>query len=405
MSLKEVKCMADGSVIIDTQLDSSPFKKGLSSLGSLVSGSGLSAALGGILKGVTAVGGALSAAGGFAVKTGMAFDSSMSQVAATMGLTVDEIGGMRDAAIKYGASTAFSATEAAQAMNYLALAGYDAEKAVDVLPSVLNLAAAGGLDLAYASDLATDAMAALGIEATSENLTHFGDQMAMTASKANTSVAQLGEAILTVGGTANSLAGGTVELNTALGVLANRGIKGAEAGTHLRNMILSLSAPTDTARKALKKLGVQVTDTEGNLRPMNEIMAEFNAATEGMSETAKQKYLSKIFNKTDLAAVQALLAGCGEEWEELEANIESCDGAMQQMAETQLDNLSGDVTLLKSALESLGISAYDKVQGPLRDIVKLGSSMVPAMRKRLKRTRRNSAESGPFRSRTAWSRK
>ena len=287
--------MADGSVFIDTQLDTSNFSKGLASLGNLVSGSSLAKAGSTILKGVGVIGTALTTMGGFAVKTGMQFDSAMSQVAATMGKPVSEIGEMRDAALKYGASTAFSATEAAEALNYLALAGYDAGQAVDVLPSVLDLAAAGGLDLAYASDLVTDAMAALGEEATSSNVTAFGDKMAMTASKANTSVAQLGEAILTVGGTASTLAGGTTELNTALGVLANRGIKGAEGGTHLRNIILSLSAPTDKAAKALKKLGVEVTDSTGKMRPLNEIMADFNEKTAGMGETAKMQYLSQIF--------------------------------------------------------------------------------------------------------------
>ena len=136
-----------------------------------------------------------------------------------------------------GATTKFTASEAAQALNYLALAGYDAATSADVLPSILNLAAAGGLELANASDLATDAMAALGIEANAANLTRFGDEMAKASSKANYSVAQLGEAILTVGGTAKNLASGTVELNAALGVLANRGIKGEEGGTALRNMI------------------------------------------------------------------------------------------------------------------------------------------------------------------------
>ena len=373
--------MADGSVLIDAKLNTSPVEKGLASMKKLFSGSGIAkagkAAFTGITTAVTAAGAALTAMGGFAVKTGMEFDTAMSQVAATMGKSVDEIGAMRDAAIQYGASTAFSATEAAEALNYLALAGYDAEKAVDVLPSVLDLAAAGSMDLAYASDLVTDAMAALGVEATSENVTAFGDKMAKTASKANTSVAQLGEAILTVGGTAKSLAGGTSELNTALGVLANRGIKGSEGGTALRNVIMSLTAPTDIARKAMKKLGIQIEDTEtGKMRPLNEIMADFNKKTEGMSVAAKNDYLSKIFNKTDLAAVQALMAGCGEEWDLLYEAIENADGAMSDMAKTQLDNLEGDVENLTGALESLGIAAYDKVKEPMREIVQLGEEMI-----------------------------
>ena len=264
----------DGSVVIGIDGDSSGFKKELSGIGgvakSALSGMGNIAktAMVGVGTAIGAVTTAVGAIGTASAKVGMDFESSMSQVAATMGMTTEQLAAgstefdlLKQAAKDAGASTAFSATEAAEALNYLALAGYDAETAADALPAVLNLAAAGGLDLAYASDLATDAMSALGIEASKENLTKFGDQMARTASKANTSVGQLGEAILTVGGTAKSLAGGTTELNAALGVLANRGIKGSEGGTALRNVILSLSAPTDKAAGAMEALGLEGATT------------------------------------------------------------------------------------------------------------------------------------------------
>lgn len=148
------------------------------------------------------------------VGVGMSFDASMSQVAATMGTSVDQIQNLTDTAKEMGSTTAFTATQAADALNYLALAGYDANKAAEVLPSVLNLAAAGGMDLAYASDLVTDAMASLNIEANKQNVDEFGNKLAMAASRANANVAQLGEAILTVGGTAANLKGGTTELTT-----------------------------------------------------------------------------------------------------------------------------------------------------------------------------------------------
>ena len=371
--------MADGSVIIDSRLDSSGFEKGLQNLGGIAQ-----KGLGIVSTGIAAVSAGLTAAGGFAVKAGMSFDSAMSQVAATMGTTVDQIGVLSDVAKEMGATTAFSATEAAEALNYLALAGYDAATAADTLPAVLNLAAAGGMDLAYASDLATDAMSALGIEASNANLTEFGDKMAMTASKANTSVAQLGEAILSVGGTAKSLAGGTTELNTALGVLANRGIKGAEGGTHLRNVILALTAPTDKAAEAMKALGISATDSSGNMRPLNEILADFNTKMAGMSEAAKTQALNEIFNKTDLAAVQGLLAGVGDEWDKLAGSISNAGGAMQTMADTQLDNLEGDITILKSALEGLGIAAYEGFRDPLRSIVQLGTEMIDELSSAMK---------------------
>ena len=188
------------------------------------------------------------------VQTGMQFDSAMSQVAATMGTTVDQIGELRDFAQKMGATTAFSATQAAEALNYMALAGYDADTSMEMLPNVLNLAAAGSMDLARASDMVTDAQTALGL--TTEQTSEMVDQMAKTSSKTNTSVSQLGEAMLTIGATARNLKGGTVELSTVLGVLADNGIKGAEGGTHLRNAILSLQTPTTDVAAALEKLGM-----------------------------------------------------------------------------------------------------------------------------------------------------
>ena len=351
----------DGSVIIDIEGDSSKFKSALSGLGSIAS-----TALKGVTTAVAAVTTAVAGVATAAVKVGSSFESSMSQVAATMGLTVEDIRNgseefelLSQAAKDAGATTAFSASEAADALNYLALAGYDAATSADVLPSVLNLAAAGGLDLAYASDLATDAMAALGIEASSANLTEFGDKMAKTASKANTSVGQLGEAILTVGGTAKSLAGGTTELNAALGVLANRGIKGAEGGTALRNVILALSAPTDKAADAMSALGLEVYDAAGNMRPLNEVFRDLDSALSGMTEGEKTKVLNEIFNKVDLKSAQALLAGCGEEFDNLAAAIDDSAGAMQNMA-----------------LEGLGIGVYENLQAPLRDTVQFATELV-----------------------------
>lgn len=369
---------ADGSVVIEIIGDDKEFKSTLGSLGT-VAGSALKGTVTAVAAATTAVGGLAAAA----IKVGSNFESSMSQVAATMGITTADIANgskefeiLSQAAKDAGSTTAFSASQAAEALNYLALAGYDAQTAADALPAVLNLAAAGSMDLAYASDLATDAMAALGIEAYNENLTRFGDEMAKTASKANTSVAQLGEAILTVGGTAKSLAGGTTELNAALGVLANRGIKGSEGGTALRNVILSLSAPTDKAAASMKSLGLEVYDASGNMRPLNEIFKDLNASMENLSEGEKTKVLNEIFNKVDLKSAQALLAGCGDEFDNLADAIANSGGAMQDMADTQLDNLQGDITILKSGLEGLGIAAYESMSGPLREAVQLATSMV-----------------------------
>ncbi len=368
----------DGTLKFDTAIDKTGFKLGLDALGSIAS-KGMAA----VTAAVTAAAGAVSALGGYAISVGKDFESSMAQVIATMGITKDTVQDgvnsydlLKEAAAAAGESTVFSASEAADALNYLALAGYDAAKAADALPAVLDLAAAGGLDLAYASDLATDAMAALGIEATSDNLTRFGDEMAKTASKANTSVAQLGEATLTVGGTAKSLAGGTMELNAALGVLANRGIKGAEGGTALRNMILALSAPTDKAAQAMANLGLEVFDASGNMRPMNEIFKDLDSALSGMSEGEKTQVLNEIFNKVDLKSAQAMLAGCGEEFDALTDALSDCDGAMSAMADTMNDTLEGDLKSLSSKTEAFGIAIYDNLNEPLRELAQLGGEYI-----------------------------
>lgn len=440
---------SDGTLKFDTSIDASGFNSGLSKLGSIAS-TGLKATTAVLTAAATAVVGLGTAA----VKVGSEFETSMSQVAATMGVTADTIYEdgtkpfevLSDAAKEAGETTQYSASEAAEALNYLALAGYDASTAAEVLPSVLNLAAAGGMDLAYASDLATDAMSALGIEASNENLTNFGDKMAVTAQKSNTSVSQLGEAILTVGATAQNLAGGTTELNTALGILADSGIKGSEGGTHLRNVLLSLQTASGDAADAIAEYTNGIYDAEGNMRPLNEIMGELNDSMSKMNDQQKADVLNKIFNKTDLAAAQTLIAGCassvqdlstvfaaaeidtssfgasieemaaafdtsmtqeeyaakameeygvtadqagvmysgfmsvlsdsGSRFDELSGYIDDSTGAMADMADTMNDNLSGDIKILQSALQGLGISVYEELDSPLRDVVQTATDMV-----------------------------
>lgn len=339
----------------------------------------------GLKKAGKVVGGALVAASAATVKfgkdsveAGMAFDSSMSQVAATMGLTTDEIKGLSDFAKEMGSTTVFSATQSADALNYMALAGYDAETSMEMLPNVLNLAAAGGIELATASDMVTDAQSALGLSL--EETSVMVDQMAKASSKSNTSVAQLGEAFLVVGGTAKNLQGGTNELSTALGVLADNGIKGAEGGTTLRNMILSLTAPTDTAAKKMEELGLTAFDAEGNMRPLNDVFGDLNGILSTMTGQEQTEVLNTIFNKVDLKGANALLSATNEtldgqmnRWQELSGDIADAQGAAEKMANTQLDNLAGDITLFKSALEGAQIAVSDSLTPSLRDFVQLGS--------------------------------
>lgn len=373
--------MADYSITGDTRLDASGFNKGLSAM---------SVAAGNLISGLTqAATGKLTELAKTSVGVGMSFQSSMSQVAATMGVGVDQIQSLTDKAKEMGSTTAFTATQAADALNYLALAGYDANKAAEVLPSVLNLAAAGGMDLAYASDLVTDAMASLNLEANKQNVDEFGNKLAKAASKANANVSQLGEAILTVGGTAANLKGGTTELTAALGLLANVGIKGAEGGTHLRNIILSLQSPTDDATKLMEQLGLQVYDAQGNMRGLDDILIDLNSSLVGLTQGQKDSVINALFNKTDLAAVNGLLAAQGEQWESLAQQIDAAgeaagdSGAMAQMAETQLDNLQGSVTIMQSALEGLQLGIYDYLEPSLNEAAKWGSECFSTLTKAL----------------------
>lgn len=341
---------------------------------------------------VTEIGKGLSkvsavAAGGLGatVKTAADFDSAMSQVAATMGYTVDELrDGSSEAsknmaqlsafAQEMGSTTAFSASEAAEALNYMALAGYDAETSMQMLPTVLNLAAAGGIDLASASDMVTDAQSALGL--TLEETAVMVDQMAAASSKSNTSVAQLGEAFLTIGATASNLAGGTQELATMLGVLADNGIKASEGGTHLRNIILSLQNAAEDGAVDFGDFSVALYDADGNMRSTIDIVKDMQSNMEGMNQESKDAIISGVFNKTDLASVNALLNTSATRFDELGASINSADGAAADMAAVQLDNLNGQLTLLKSALEGLAISLGTILMPMISKVVELVSRFV-----------------------------
>lgn len=372
-------------------LDTTEYERGLTgaqskwnSMGSFIKGgAGKIAKVGGVA--LAAASGAVVAFGKKSIDAGMAFDSSMSQVAATMGLTMADLqkdvkttdtaygtftGNLREYAQFMGKNTAFSATEAADALNYMALAGYDTQTSMDMLPNVLNLAAAGNMELAQASDMVTDAQTALGLDI--GETTELVDKMAKTSSKSNTSVSQLGEAMLTVGGTAKNMKGGTTELSAALGILADNGIKGAEGGTALRNVLLGIQSKK--FEKTFGQLGVSAYDADGNLRPLNETLADMNDAMDGMTEQEKTKLITNTFNKADLKSVNALLGTSAERWDELTGEIENASGAAQDMADTQLDNLAGDVTLFKSALEGAQIAISDSLNPTLRNLVQEGTS-------------------------------
>lgn len=318
----------------------------------------------------------VAAAAAASVKMYKDFDGSMRGVAATMGISSKEIDSgsesfekLKVAAMDAGSKTKFSSTEAAEALNYLALAGYGVDDAIKMMPNVLNLAAAGNMELAQASDMVTDTASAMGLSI--QETTSLVDTMARTSQMTNTSVAQLGEGLLTVGGTAKNLSGGVNEASAALGVLADNGIKGAEGGTVLRNVILSLTAPTDKAAKAMKKYGIDVFDAQGKMRPLNDILGDMDKQIGNMTQQEKINFINTIFNKTDLKGVEALLGGVDGKLVDVEGALKTADGTAKEMADTLNSGLGGALDEMKSALENAGIAAGEALAPVIKDLAKI----------------------------------
>ncbi len=346
----------------------------------------------------------LAGIGAYSQKASMDFEKAMSQVQATMGAPKESMEELADAAKHMGETTQFTATEAAEALNYLALAGYDSKQMIASLPSVLNLAAAGNMDLARASDMLTDGLSALNLSSKDsavlmKNMDTMVDQMARTASSSNTSVEQLGDAILQVGGTATHLSGGLTEINQVLGLMADRGIKASEAGTHLRNIILAMQPATDDAKAAFERIGLGITDADGKftnlaynadgtMKSLEEIFAIMNDGMSDMTEMEKQATIADIFHRTDLAAVEGLLGTSTERWNELGTAIQDSAGAGAQMAATQLDNMAGKMTLLKSQIDGVAITIGEQLApqlisltGKLSELVTKFSELDPEVQK------------------------
>lgn len=339
----------------------------------------------------TAATGGLAAA---AVNVGREFETAMSQVAATKLLDTTTKSGKRqfkeleEAARQCGATTAFSATEAAESLNNLSMAGYSTKKAIAALPTTLNLAGAGSLELAQSASILTAGMASLGIDKTEEGFKHFADILAVTASKAKTDIAGIGEAITTVGKTAANLKGGTEEVAASLGILADVDLVGAEGGTHLRNMIMSLQNPRNKkAGELFSKLKLDAYDSQGKMRGLNEIFKDLSKSMSGMTDKQKNGIISTIFKQTDVAAASAMIENCGDRFDELyEAAAKSSKGtgAAAKMYAKQMDNLQGDIDILKSSLSDLGISFYKDTGGPIREVTQAASEMVTQLNKAYK---------------------
>ena len=319
------------------------------------------------------------------IHTGEQFSASMSEVGAISGATADELKELEAAARLYGATTKFSATEAADALKYMALAGWDSQQAIAGLPAVLDLAAAAGMDLGRASDIVTDYITAFGLEV--EDASRFVDIMSYAMSNSNTTAEMLGEAYKNCAATAKSMGFSVEETTSALMTMANAGVKGGEAGTTLNTLMTRLATNTKGCADELKKYGVEIYDSQGNMHSLSEIMNGLISAFETLTQQ-EQANLSKMIASTNqYAGFQTLMQGMSEKvkaagmsFEDYTAALEQCEGTSNDMAKTMSNNLTGDIKTLQSALDELKLKLFDSAETPLRNLVKLATNgVVPAI--------------------------
>ena len=314
---------------------------------------------------------------GNTVEVGKAFDASMSNVAALSGATAEDLQMLRDTAKDFGSKTKFSASEAADALGYMALAGWDAQTSASALGGVLDLAAASGMELAQASDMVTDYMSAFGMEAQKSG--YFADVMAYAQANANTNVTQLGEAFKNSAANMNA-AGQDIETVTSLlAMMANQGLKGSEAGTALTAVMRDMTAKMDEGAIAIGDASVQVMDAEGNYRDLTDILRDVEAATNGMGDAEKAAALSSTFTADSIKGLNLMLNAGIDEAAKFEEELRKSDGAAADMAKTMNDNLNGDLTNLGSKLEGVQIAIYEKFEPALRDGVKVLDSLLDAI--------------------------
>lgn len=300
------------------------------------------------------------------VSTGMAFESSMSNVQALSGATGADFEALSAKAQEMGAKTKFSASEAADAMGYMAMAGWNAKDMLNGIEGVMNLAAASGEDLASVSDIVTDAMTAFGLAADGTtkgvaNATYFADTLAATAASANTNVGLMGETFKYVGTMAGSLGYSIEDVSLAIGLMANRGLKGSMAGTSLNSVMTRLATNTSGAREAIEKLGVKFYDSSGNARALGDVMTELRDATKGMNNEQKTALANTVAGMEAQKGLLAILNATDDEYNSLADAIRNSNGAAQEQADIKMDNLYGDVTRLKSAWDGLSIKIYTAV--------------------------------------------
>lgn len=302
-----------------------------------------------------------------AVKTTADFDSEMSKVSAISGATGTDLDKLRGKAREMGAKTKFSASEAAQGMQYMAMAGWKTQDMMDGLEGIMNLAAASGEDLASTSDIVTDALTAFGLSA--KDSSHFSDILAAASSNANTNVSMMGETFKYAAPVLGSLGYTAEDAALAIGLMANAGIKSSQAGTSLRGAITNLAKPTDTVAAAMDKYGISLTDSSGKMLSLRELMEQLRQKLGGLSEAEQAQAAAALFGKEAMSGMLAIINGSDKDFEKLAGAIDNCDGSSEKMANTMNDNLQGQITILMSQLQELAISFGEILMPKIRDIV------------------------------------
>lgn len=365
--------MSDGQVVISTSLDEKPIKRGVSNINKTLKGIGGTATKGisnitrGVGTAITATSAAITGFGAASIRAGMDFDSAMSEVEAISGASGSQLEALRDKAKEMGASTKFTATESAEALKYMGMAGWDTQQMLAGLPGVVNLAAASGEDLAMTSDIVTDGLSAFGLQA--EEATHFADVLAAASTGANTNVAMLGQTFKYAAPVAGALGYSLEDTALAAGLMANAGIKASTAGTTLRSAMTNMANPTKKMKGAMDDLGLSLTDSNGEMKDLDTVLRETRTAFAGLTEEQKASSAAQIFGKEAMSGMLAVINATDEEYEELSKSINNADGASEKMRKTMEDNLQGAFTNLGSAMEGFKIALFENVNNPMKDTV------------------------------------
>ena len=355
-ALEELETQAGRSAVALQKIGETGEK--LKSVGSSIEGAGKK------LMPVTAAVGGLGAA---AVKVAADFDSGMSKVAAVSGAAGEDLDKLREKAREMGAKTKFSASEAASAMEYMAMAGWKTGDMLDGIEGIMNLAAASGEDLATTSDIVTDALTAMGLSASDSG--HFADILAAASSNANTNVSMMGETFKYCAPVAGALGFSAEDTAEAIGLMANAGIKSSQAGTAMRSMMTNLTGDVTFAGDAFGELTVQTTNTDGSMRSLGDILKDCRGAFSQMSESEQAANAEALVGKNAMSGFLAVMNAAPGDIEKLNGAITNCDGTAEKMAATMQDNLAGQITILKSQLEELAISIGEMLMPYIRQIV------------------------------------